>query len=168
MEQEATTLSATALLVISTTDACWPSYWAAQICHALICLECQGKQSWILDIRISFPKSSLVGSAEFRKSWQLSGVLINCAGVYPLKLQWDCALSVSCLLGAEFSFKLLYLTEVLSHSGVSNEVQIRCNLQFYNSHVIFSVSVSSSETKLPLVIITSHSQICINLSSLAS
>ena len=109
MEQEAMTLDATDFLVISAIDACWPSYWAAQICHALICLQCQGKQSWSLDIWIFCPENSLLGSAECIKSCPVSGVLINCIDVYPLKLQWDCALSVSCLLGAEFSFKLLYL-----------------------------------------------------------
>lgn len=45
MEQEAVTLDVTDLLVISGVYLCWSSDWAAETCHALIFLACQGKQS---------------------------------------------------------------------------------------------------------------------------
>jgi hypothetical protein len=127
--------------------------------------ECQGKLGWVLDMWIFCPEGVLLGSDGCRICWQLSWVLTDCAGVYT-PAPGDGVLSVSHLRGAEFSFKLFYLTgnsAFLLHSRVSNEVQIRCNLQFYKGYVIFSVSVSSSEMELSLMIITSHSETCINV-----
>lgn len=132
MEQEAVTLDVIDLLVISSVYLCWSSDWAAETCHALIFLACQGKQSWSLDVWVFCPESSPLGSDECVKSWQLSGVLINCAGVCPLKLHWDCVLSVSCLLGAEFSFRLLCLT---GNSEFSHTLEFQMK---FKSDVIYS------------------------------
>ena len=130
-EHEAMTLDVTDLLVTSGINPCWPSDWAARMCHALI-LECQKKQSWSLDVRVLCPEHSLLGSDGCTKRWQLSGVLSNCAGTYPLKLHWDCVLSVSCLLSTEFSFKLLYLT---GKSEFSHTLEFQMK---FKSDVIYS------------------------------
>lgn len=74
MEQVDMTSDAKDLLVISTVAPLWDACWATEICHRLICLGCQGSQSWSLDVWIFCADNSLLSFDECIKSWQMSGV----------------------------------------------------------------------------------------------
>lgn len=74
MEQVDMTSDAKDLLVISTVAPLRDACWAIEICQRLICLGCQGSQSWSLDVWIFCADNSLLSFDECIKSWQMSGV----------------------------------------------------------------------------------------------
>lgn len=74
MEQVDVTSDAKDSLVISMVAPLWDACWATEICHRLICLGCQGSQSWSLDVWIFCADNSLLSFDECIKSWQMSRV----------------------------------------------------------------------------------------------
>lgn len=126
---------------------------------SLIALDCQGQQSGGLHVGLPVPSAPRWALTKASKVGRRVGFWLTAR-----------ASPRSCLV-SQLSPGCWILTEavvfnrkcsVLLHTGVPNEVQIRCNWQFYEG----CVSASSSERELPFVMLTSHSQICIHVCSL--